>query len=104
MPSFATLTTWPAIGEQRTKRRALLLAHHDAIPLEADLEPARPLGLDHHVLQRLILDHRREDRKSTRLNSSHLVISYAVFCLKKKRLKPEIKRELNHIRKCKKEH
>src|SRR2546426_1302536 len=31
----------------------------------------------------------RPDRKSTRLNSSHLVISYAVFCLKKK--KKEIK-------------
>src|SRR5262245_5217460 len=29
-----------------------------------------------------------EDRKSTRLNSSHLGISYAVFCLKKKRGKP----------------
>src|SRR5256885_11415135 len=28
---------------------------------------------------------RRTDRKSTRLNSSHLVISYAVFCLKKKK-------------------
>src|SRR5256885_5366018 len=27
------------------------------------------------------------DRKSTRLNSSHLVISYAVFCLKKKKKK-----------------
>src|SRR2546426_12800319 len=27
----------------------------------------------------------RADRKSTRLNSSHLVISYAVFCLKKKK-------------------
>src|SRR5256885_12968278 len=27
------------------------------------------------------------DRKSTRLNSSHLVISYAVFCLKKKKTK-----------------
>src|SRR2546426_10684372 len=27
------------------------------------------------------------DRKSTRLNSSHLVISYAVFCLKKKKCK-----------------
>src|SRR3989454_6994710 len=27
-----------------------------------------------------------EDRKSTRLNSSHLVISYAVFCLKKKKI------------------
>src|SRR5207302_7475663 len=30
---------------------------------------------------------RREDRKSTRLNSSHVKISYAVFCLKKKRSK-----------------
>src|SRR2546426_3520749 len=29
----------------------------------------------------------RKDRKSTRLNSSHLVISYAVFCLKKKKIK-----------------
>src|SRR5256885_11871974 len=29
-----------------------------------------------------------QDRKSTRLNSSHLVISYAVFCLKKKKKKP----------------
>src|SRR5207248_8945366 len=28
---------------------------------------------------------RREDRKSTRLNSSHRTISYAVFCLKKKK-------------------
>src|SRR6266566_7553330 len=32
-------------------------------------------------------DHRWRDRKSTRLNSSHLVISYAVFCLKKKKTK-----------------
>src|SRR5947207_9813032 len=31
------------------------------------------------------------DRKSTRLNSSHTVISYAVFCLKKKKNKNEIK-------------
>src|SRR2546426_7245981 len=31
----------------------------------------------------------RRDRKSTRLNSSHLVISYAVFCLKKKKQKDE---------------
>src|SRR5262245_64600761 len=30
---------------------------------------------------------RRADRKSTRLNSSHLGISYAVFCLKKKKTK-----------------
>src|SRR2546422_3547709 len=30
-------------------------------------------------------EHREEDRKSTRLNSSHGYISYAVFCLKKKK-------------------
>src|SRR5258708_30955202 len=31
--------------------------------------------------------HPGQDRKSTRLNSSHQIISYAVFCLKKKKLK-----------------
>src|SRR5438874_3489640 len=31
-----------------------------------------------------------EDRKSTRLNSSHVEISYAVFCLKKKRVRKSI--------------
>src|SRR5256885_6856591 len=35
--------------------------------------------------QRYVMRHLCEDRKSTRLNSSHLVISYAVFCLKKKK-------------------
>src|SRR2546426_2882883 len=37
------------------------------------------------------------DRKSTRLNSSHLVISYAVFCLKKKKKKKNRKYELHHL-------
>src|SRR2546426_3929174 len=37
---------------------------------------------------------RTRDRKSTRLNSSHLVISYAVFCLKKKKKIILIKQEL----------
>src|SRR5258708_26204894 len=32
----------------------------------------------------------RQDRKSTRLNSSHQIISYAVFCLKKKKNKTEV--------------
>src|SRR5437773_7834686 len=37
----------------------------------------------------------RQDRKSTRLNSSHITISYAVFCLKKKNTKAiqEMKKE-----------
>src|SRR5256885_854537 len=33
----------------------------------------------------VVVEERPTDRKSTRLNSSHLVISYAVFCLKKKK-------------------
>src|SRR5688500_19767294 len=48
----------------------------------------------HHGRQRCGLSVRsagtgweRADRKSTRLNSSHLVISYSVFCLKKKKTK-----------------
>src|SRR5256885_7916191 len=43
---------------------------------------AEPLAIHH--LARGADAERRIDRKSTRLNSSHLVISYAVFCLKKK--------------------
>src|SRR5471032_3545937 len=35
----------------------------------------------------------RPDRKSTRLNSSHITISYAVFCLKKKKKKPVLLRK-----------
>src|SRR5438132_5572326 len=34
------------------------------------------------------------DRKSTRLNSSHTVISYAVFCLKKKMQEPDLTRRM----------
>src|SRR2546426_2014231 len=37
-----------------------------------------------------------QDRKSTRLNSSHLVISYAVFCLKKKK-KPRPPRSIDRL-------
>src|SRR5438034_4492732 len=47
----------------------------------------KPRDAEHAVLYRVI----DEDRKSTRLNSSHTVISYAVFCLKKK--KKNINRE-----------
>src|SRR5205807_9188432 len=41
--------------------------------------------------------HPSEDRKSTRLNSSHLVISYAVFCLKKKKKKKVEIRKTNKL-------
>ena len=37
------------------------------------------------------------DRKSTRLNSSHVAISYAVFCLKKKKKKKKIQKTIKKI-------
>src|SRR5258708_24762688 len=44
-----------------------------------------PARLSAHAAAAGIAVPRRKDRKSTRLNSSHQIISYAVFCLKKKK-------------------
>src|SRR5688500_19308415 len=46
------------------------------LPLVQKAQPAMARAVTQSICER--------DRKSTRLNSSHLVISYAVFCLKKK--------------------
>src|SRR3712207_9349104 len=71
------------------------LSLHDALPILderpnlIDLEPAAGQVAEHPVL--ILAAHAPEidqelgDRKSTRLNSSHANISYAVFCLKKKK-------------------
>src|SRR5690606_40717395 len=77
------------------------LSLHDALPISAQSPgrrccctrgarpvlriPGRRQGAEQH--QRRCA---RRDRKSTRLNSSHVKISYAVFCLKKKIRKPHI--------------
>src|SRR5256885_11942223 len=47
------------------------------------------LDLLHLGVERVAVEGLAGDRKSTRLNSSHLVISYAVFCLKKKNLQTQ---------------
>src|SRR5689334_23823750 len=70
----------------------------------AHAETYRALGAG-FLEQRHGAFHAREDRKSTRLNSSHSSISYAVFCLKKKKneddkhkfrqLKPSVTRRTN---------
>src|SRR5690554_6958983 len=65
------------------------LSLHDALPIShhqgcRHLHPARPRRGWHHCGQ-LDLQLTTVDRKSTRLNSSHVRISYAVFCLKKKK-------------------
>src|SRR2546430_11990990 len=62
---------------------------HDAESLERLLRPAQE-GITLPVALELEVGvHLKGDRKSTRLNSSHSQISYAVFCLKKKK-------KLNH--------
>src|SRR5438552_11460460 len=45
-------------------------------------------------VQQRLGDRQRLDRKSTRLNSSHQIISYAVFCLKKKKKKNNSRNEV----------
>src|SRR5258708_15054307 len=56
-------------------------------------------------LAKTVLFHRndRVDRKSTRLNSSHQIISYAVFCLKKKKIYTEqetVRKDLRMTNAC----
>src|SRR3989442_8262276 len=63
---------------ERDDRLWLLLA-----PLHVRIQ-VRPASHVHAVGPGVGL-HRERDRKSTRLNSSHVRISYAVFCLKKKK-------------------
>src|SRR5256885_16254905 len=59
------------------------------VPGAARLRATRAAGeraaAAHQIRPERDLHHLLADRKSTRLNSSHLVISYAVFCLKKKK-------------------
>src|SRR5258708_39610873 len=74
------------------------LSLHDALPISAGSRRAPAAACGGHGfnagrrrggLQRTRTPHhlrsQTEDRKSTRLNSSHQIISYAVFCLKKKK-------------------
>src|SRR5712675_3019682 len=63
------------------------LSLHDALPISAQ-DPAVALGIALDDLVELLRRVRRGDRKSTRLNSSHGYISYAVFCFKQKKPTP----------------
>src|SRR5258708_37613584 len=69
------------------------LSLHDALPICAKplllglLHRTRPAIENAHGKAPGARRHRTADRKSTRLNSSHQIISYAVFCLKKKKKK-----------------
>src|SRR5687768_18138949 len=80
------------------------LSLHDALPIYVGrcADQRRGVGdgvhrgvAGQHPLDRAGVDVGDQDRKSTRLNSSHGYISYAVFCLKKK--KKQQKQYDNHI-------
>src|SRR5690606_41277159 len=91
------------------------LSLHDALPIYPGLADARqrpadafagasrsvvaPAGLaDRGSALCRLQSADREDRKSTRLNSSHVKISYAVFCLKKKRIADVTQSSTVHFR------
>src|SRR5256885_13282486 len=67
--------------EVEARERDRLAALRAALDHELAAVARDPQVLERARLGRLLLEARRRDRKSTRLNSSHLVISYAVFCL-----------------------
>src|SRR3712207_7859081 len=91
-PPRSTLFPYTTLFRSEPPQR-VLRDDDGAVDDEAEIEGAEAHqvgadpGLDHadHRQQHGERDHQRRDRKSTRLNSSHANISYAVFCLKKKK-------------------
>src|SRR5205807_8419371 len=82
---FLTIPRPPRSTPFPTRRSSDLQAHRfrPEVTARADHAFTRKRDGKVHLDRVRVVWH--EDRKSTRLNSSHLVISYAVFCLKKKK-------------------
>src|SRR5215208_5010795 len=77
------------------------------VPAKAELAAGRGVGTGtagsaEHPASSTMTNPTGQDRKSTRLNSSHVAISYAVFCLKKKKKKKKKKPENKKKKKEKK--
>src|SRR3712207_8176504 len=89
---YTTLFRSGAAVAHRALQQALALGDLRTVPPGAILvgEPHQPaVGRRPLVAPRVVEQHQgheAQDRKSTRLNSSHANISYAVFCLKKKNI------------------
>src|SRR3712207_9005919 len=82
-----TLSLHDALPISRRRGRAVVDDEERADLLRArDVDTHRLGDLVGHQAAALQVARVRRDRKSTRLNSSHANISYAVFCLKKKKL------------------
>src|SRR2546422_8136449 len=87
-PPRSTLFPYTTLFRSADPLRALAHAGEPPVSFPPGLEKLR---IDAAAIDPQLLQSGREgqDRKSTRLNSSHGYISYAVFCLKKKKNKAE---------------
>src|SRR3712207_7429049 len=94
-PPRSTLFPYTTLFRSRLARPAGEERRHDEVDddrepddrdADRDVVELRPVV---EAADRLVHDDPGADRKSTRLNSSHANISYAVFCLKKKKIKTE---------------
>src|SRR5688500_19668932 len=85
-PPISTLFPYTTLFRSATVAVAVRL-HPGAAEVERAVEAVRRRHPQTVVDAPAAPERRLRDRKSTRLNSSHLVISYAVFCLKKKNKK-----------------
>src|SRR3712207_8080705 len=87
-PPRSTLFPYTTLFRSTPPRRATAAAEHPTRPSHRGRRGLRPVEPGAAT--------RKRDRKSTRLNSSHANISYAVFCLKKKN-KNELNAILSHL-------
>src|SRR2546426_5736278 len=87
-PPRSTLFPYTTLFRSKEAPRPQVSYGDDLVRVGRRDQPIRPVR-DAPAISQLELrkaeTHTPRDRKSTRLNSSHLVISYAVFCLKKKK-------------------
>src|SRR2546430_13168637 len=90
---YTTLFRSVQVAREPREARARHVEPHPMSPLE---HVRRRIAADLVLGDLARLEQLRRDRKSTRLNSSHSQISYAVFCLKKKKIKTLITHDTEH--------
>src|SRR5439155_8148251 len=88
---FPYTTLFRSIGDHRGDKRLHVALAEKQVEMGTEQVDIAPLGRERDAAQglpdggRIGIAGLQGDRKSTRLNSSHVAISYAVFCLKKKK-------------------
>src|SRR2546430_9222846 len=85
-PPRSTLFPYTTLFRSLQGTDSLLINDVHSVGIAIKRDPGIKVSLDNHTTESLHA--LPQDRKSTRLNSSHSQISYAVFCLKKKNNQP----------------